>query len=73
MDIDNEITPTDTEMVQDKYSYEYFTKKLFSEGAIPITELISEFYKDFDQKTRCVFRNPDEQSQYLRAKLDVNN
>jgi len=75
MDLDNEITSTQndnaqfSEPVKDMFTYEYFKMKLFSNEGIPIKKLISEFYKDFEQKTQHTFSNPDEQSQYLRSNL----
>jgi len=59
--------------VKDKLSYEYFKQKLCSKDAQPIRKLIQEFYKDFEYKTKHVFSNPEEQSQYLRTNLEVNN
>jgi len=57
--------------VKEKLSHEYFRNKLKSDEALPIRKQLRDFYIDFEQKTKSVFTNPEEQSQYLREFLNV--
>ncbi|ORX88288.1 hypothetical protein BCR32DRAFT_1353 [Anaeromyces robustus] len=52
--------------IKEKLSHEYFRNKLNSKEATQIKKQIRDFYIDFEQKTKNVFVNPEEQSQYLR-------
>jgi hypothetical protein len=56
--------------VKEKLSHEYFRNKLKSDEALPIRKQLRDFYIDFEQKTKSVFTNPEEQSQYLREFLN---
>lgn len=49
--------------------YKYFKNQLNKDEALPIRRYIKDFNIDFEQKSQTTFKNPNEQSQYLRNSL----